>query len=333
MIKEEKIDVHISYRNITHYKKLGYDAVLHQNILVNPRDLSNVSHQKITAVCDKCGKEIVIAYYKYLDNENRCGYYGCKKCSNDKREITSMDRFGVTNYAKTDECKDKISKSNMKKYGVKTGYSVYNEDIKKRIKKNEMPELYPRLPEEKFDIIYADPPWHDGGKVQFDKSSTSVDNIDLSKKIFISSSEFKYPTLKTKQMMELPVVDIAKDDCLLFMWSTNPHLSQAIELGTAWGFDYKTVAFIWDKMIHNPGQYTLSNCELCLVFKRGRIPRPRGARNVQQLIRSPRRDHSVNPDDVRLAIERMFPTQDRIELFARGAVNNWMVWGLEAIER
>jgi len=133
MIKEEKIDVHISYRNITHYKKMGYDAVLHQNILVNPRDLSNVSHQKITAVCDKCGKEIVIAYYKYLDNENRCGYYGCKKCSNDKREITSMDRFGVTNYAKTEECKDKISKSNMKKYGVKT--TLLDKDTKGKIDK------------------------------------------------------------------------------------------------------------------------------------------------------------------------------------------------------
>jgi len=28
---------------------------------------------------------------------------------------------------------------------------------------------------------------------------------------------------------------------------------------------------VWDKMVHNPGKYTLSNCELCLVFKHGRI--------------------------------------------------------------
>jgi hypothetical protein len=118
MIKEEKIDIHISYRNITHFKKLGYDAILNEMLLINTRDLSSVSHQEVTAVCDKCGREKVIKYHKYLENEKRCGYYGCRKCSNDKREITSLERFGVTNYAKTDECKQKISKSNIEKYGV-----------------------------------------------------------------------------------------------------------------------------------------------------------------------------------------------------------------------
>ena len=61
----------------------------------------------------------------------------------------------------------------------KTGYSVYNEEVKKRLKNNEMPNLYPDLPNEKFDIIYADPPWHYNGKLQFDKSSKGVDEIDL----------------------------------------------------------------------------------------------------------------------------------------------------------
>ncbi len=213
----------------------------------------------------------------------------------------------------------------------RTGYSVYNEETKKRIKKNPMPDLYPALPEKKFDIIYADPPWHYNGKLQFDKSSKSADKIDLSRNIFISSADFKYPTLKTSQMMSLPVRDIAKDDCLLFMWATNPHLAQAIELGQAWGFEYKTVAFVWDKMAHNPGQYTLSNCELCLVFKRGKIPKPRGVRNIQQLIRSPRRAHSMKPDEVRHAIEKMFPTQERIELFARSVVKGWAEWGLDVL--
>jgi len=215
----------------------------------------------------------------------------------------------------------------------KTGYSVYNEESKTRTKKNPMPDLYPPLPAKKFDIILADPPWHYNGKLQFDKSSKSAEEIDLSRNIFISSADFKYPTLKTSQMMELSLQDIAKDDCLLFMWATNPHLAQAIELGQAWGFEYKTVAFVWDKMAHNPGQYTLSNCELCLVFKRGRIPKPRGARNIRQLIRSPRKAHSMKPDEVRQAIEKMFPTQERIELFARTAVAGWTEWGLDILNR
>jgi len=210
-----------------------------------------------------------------------------------------------------------------------TGYSVYNKEVKRRTKQNTLESLFPKLPTKIFDIIYADPPWYYNGKLQFDKSSKAKESIDLTKNIFISSASFKYPTLKTSELMKLPVADIAKDDCLLFMWSTNPHLAQAIQLGTAWGFDYKTVAFVWDKMNHNPGQYTLSNCELCLLFKRGRIPKPRGARNVQQLVRVKRTEHSKKPIEVMKNIEKMFPTQERIELFAREEHEGWTNWGLD----
>jgi len=168
--------------------------------------------------------------------------------------------------------------------------------------------------------------------MQFDKSSTSADKINVEKNIFISSANFKYPTLKIKELIKIPLREIAKDDCLLFMWVTSPHLEQGIKLGTTWGFEYKTVAFVWDKMSHNPGQYTLSYCELCLVFKRGRIPRPRGARNVKQLVRAPRGEHSEKPIEVLRGIEKMFPTQKKIELFARQRQDNWDVWGLDVRE-
>lgn len=215
----------------------------------------------------------------------------------------------------------------------KTGYSIYNEDVKKRTKQNNMGILYPKLPNKQFDIIYADPPWHYNGKLQFDKSSKSKEKIDLDKNIFISSATFKYPTLKTDELMQIPIKKIAKDDCLLFMWTTNPHLSQAVKLGESWGFEYKTVAFVWDKMVHNPGQYTLSYCELCLLFKRGRIPRPRGARNIKQLVRAPRGEHSEKPVEVLRGIEKMFPNQEKIELFARNKNKGWTVWGLDMLQK
>jgi N6-adenosine-specific RNA methylase IME4 len=210
-----------------------------------------------------------------------------------------------------------------------TGYSIYNRDAKQRIKYNTLEEIYPPLPNKKYDIIYADPPWDYNGKMQFDKTSTTTEKLNLSRKIFISSATFKYPTLKIEELMKLPLYKIMKDDCLLFMWTTNPQLENAIELGKAWGFDFKTVAFIWNKMIHNPGQYTLSNCELCLVFKHGKIPRPRGARNIQQLVSIPRQAHSVKPIEVLNGITAMFPTQKKIELFARRKNNDWDSWGLD----
>ena len=210
-----------------------------------------------------------------------------------------------------------------------TGYTIYNAEQKRRTKRNDLPNLYPDLPQKKYDIIYADPPWDYGGKLQFDRTSTSADKLDLNKKIFISAANFKYPTLTLEELKKIPIYEIAKDDCLLFMWVTNPHLANGIELGKAWGFEYRTVAFVWDKMVHNPGQYTLSYCELCLVFKRGRIPRPRGARNIKQLVRVKRGEHSEKPDEVRKRIEAMFPTQEKIELFARQKPPGWDVWGLD----
>lgn len=211
-----------------------------------------------------------------------------------------------------------------------TGYSVYQPDFERRAKQNRLADLYPPLPREKFDIIYADPPWHYNGKMQFDRGSSGKETIDLSKRIFISSASFKYPTLELDELKKLRVQDIATNDSLLFMWATNPFLDQAIELGKAWGFTYRTIIFIWNKMVHNPGKYNLSYCEPCLLFKRGRIPTPRGARNTKQLISVPRKEHSEKPLEVPKNIELMFPHHKRIELFARRAMPGWAHWGLEA---
>lgn len=212
-----------------------------------------------------------------------------------------------------------------------TGYTIYNAEQERRTRRNDLPEFYPDLPQKKYAIIYADPPWDYNGKMQFDKSSKGIDKINLEKTIFISAANFKYPTVKTEVLKKIPIYEIAENDCLLFMWVTNPHLAQGIELGQAWGFEYRTVAFVWDKM-HNPGQYTLSYCELCLVFKRGRIPRPRGERNVKQLVRVPRGEHSEKPIAVLKSIEAMFPSQNKIELFARTKHENWDAWGLDVRE-
>ena len=211
----------------------------------------------------------------------------------------------------------------------KSGYFFYNPEAKDRTKINPLQEIYPPLPKKKYDVIYADPPWDYGGKMQYDKTSIKSENVGFERKIFISSAAFKYPTLKLEDLKKLCVSSIASDDCLLFMWTTGPQLAKAIELGTAWGFEYKTMAFVWDKQIHNPGRYTLSQTEFVLVFKRGKIPTPRGARNVRQLVVVPRRNHSEKPEEVIYRITEMFPEQKKIELFARKNYVGWDNWGLE----
>ncbi len=40
-----------------------------------------------------------------------------------------------------------------------SGYRLYSPEQSKRTMHNLLPEFYPDLPDEKYQIIYADPPW------------------------------------------------------------------------------------------------------------------------------------------------------------------------------
>jgi len=172
-----------------------------------------------------------------------------------------------------------------------------------------------------FDIIYADPPWDYKGQKQHGGAGTPD----------TGGSESHYSTMTLHKLKRMDVQRIASENALLFLWATNPHLDQAIELMKSWGFKWATVGFVWDKQRVNPGFYSMSQCELCLIGKRGKIPQPRGARNVRQLVSSMRREHSQKPDEVRNRIDLMFPTQAKVELFARERVAGWSAWG-EQIE-
>ena len=86
------------------------------------------------------------------------------------------------------------------------------------------------FPDKKYSVIYADPPWsYSGGGAKRNVTR-------------------HYHTMKAKDIYDLPVQDIAADDCLLFMWATFPNLEVALETIRRWGFQYKTAALIWRRM-------------------------------------------------------------------------------------
>lgn len=83
----------------------------------------------------------------------------------------------------------------------------------------------------KYNIIYADPPWQ----------------YRLIPKRARPVSRSHYPTMSIADIKALPVRSLAAKDCALFMWITFPCLQEAMEVLSAWGFEYKTVAFVWVK--------------------------------------------------------------------------------------
>lgn len=165
----------------------------------------------------------------------------------------------------------------------------------------------------KYNVILADPPWtyksdlHDG--------SASVDH---------------YPSMTNQELKDMDVKSVCENECVLFMWATTPNLDTAIEIGKSWGFDYKQVAFVWDKDRTLAGNYTITQCELVLVFrpKKGKLPK-RDKTNARQYFREKPREHSRKPEYVQDMIELMYPNTKKIELFARRSRKGWDVWGNE----
>ena len=58
------------------------------------------------------------------------------------------------------------------------------------------------------------------------------------------AAEKHYPTMSIADLCVLPVANIAAEDSTLFLWATFPQLPTALKLIRAWGFTYKTIAFL-----------------------------------------------------------------------------------------
>ena len=171
----------------------------------------------------------------------------------------------------------------------------------------------------KYNIIYADPPW---------------EYRTYSKKGKGRSAESHYPTMSIEQIKALPVSELAAPDCALFMWITFPCLYEALEVIEAWGFSYKTVAFVWvkqnrkaDSLFWGMGYWTRANAELCIMATKGHPKRE--SSSVHQIIMSHVEEHSKKPDEARSRIVQLVGDLPRIELFARQSPEGWDVWGNE----
>lgn len=168
----------------------------------------------------------------------------------------------------------------------------------------------------KYKTIYADPPWleHGSGKIK-------------------RGADAHYPLMKTRDIMALPVKELADPDgCHLYLWATNNHIPDALEVVKAWGFQYVTMITWLKEGEPGLGQYFRGKTEQCIFARTdNKLPyclvdgvRQQG---VSGFI-APRKEHSTKPEEMRAMIERVsYPP--RLELFARRPCVGWDVWGNE----
>ncbi len=168
-----------------------------------------------------------------------------------------------------------------------------------------------------YGAIVADPPW------SFEAWSPAGDG---------KSAKRHYACASLDALAALPVGGLARADCALFLWATDPMLPDCIRIMESWGFAYKTVAFTWAKRRargawhFGTGTWTRANPEICLLGTIGK-PKRIGA-GVAQLIEAPLREHSRKPDETFARVERLVGGP-YAELFARTRRPGWSAWGDE----
>ncbi len=176
----------------------------------------------------------------------------------------------------------------------------------------------------KYQIIYADPPW------TYSFSGTRLNKHD------------DYSTMKVADICQLPVKQLADDNCILFIWMIWNRLADCLQVIAAWGFTYKSCAFTWVKRNKNGngwfwgmGGWTRQNSEICLLATKGNPQRV--SNSVHSVIDNVVGEHSKKPPIVRSRIVELMGGLPRIELFARKeemlfdahGFEGWDVWGDE----
>ena len=172
----------------------------------------------------------------------------------------------------------------------------------------------------KYQIIYADPPWRFSQGIQRRSTFKEAHKEEINK---------HYETMSDKDIIAMNVGYISEEHSILLMWTTDAHLEVAIKALSNWGFKYKTIAFVWNKVKPSIGKYNVKQCEVCLLATKGKAHHLVTSFKERQYIEEKKEKHSKKPIEIKERISRMFSGASKVELFAREKTEGWDVWGNE----
>ena len=175
------------------------------------------------------------------------------------------------------------------------------------------------MPESRYRTIVADPPWEYPEGFALGPGHGTLEVRPL-----------PYPAMPLDAIYELPVYDLADDDCRLFLWTTNRYLDDAFTVLRAWRFKYRQT-LVWHKLDANlPASVAPNSAEFVLVGTRG-APKRLGCLPSAVIGMTRSGGHSAKPETWLDYFEQVSPPP-RIELFARRQRLGWDTWGNEALE-
>jgi N6-adenosine-specific RNA methylase IME4 len=164
----------------------------------------------------------------------------------------------------------------------------------------ELNAAVPELPTGPFQVIVADPPWR-----------------------YDSGNSLPYPTMDIEEIKAMPVAEIADENAILWLWTTNAHLRVAFDVVTAWGFEYRTL-LTWVKDRMGTGEWLRGQTEHCMLAVRGKPVFLHG--NHTTVLEAVRREHSRKPEEFYDLVESTCPG-GKVELFSRKHRGGWRSYG------
>jgi N6-adenosine-specific RNA methylase IME4 len=175
------------------------------------------------------------------------------------------------------------------------------------------------FPDKKYQTIVIDPPWKYGNWGKANPKSRPNGKI----------YPMPYQTMNITEIKELPIKDIADDNCELYLWTTQKYLPYAFDILKVWNIKY-CQTLVWCKKPRGLGQggiYCPTN-EFLILGRKGKMPKVKRIDSTWFLTKRPHNNHSKKPEFFQDMIEQV-SNPPRIELFARRKRINWDVWGNE----
>lgn len=207
----------------------------------------------------------------------------------------------------------------------------------------------------KYDIIVADPPW-----------GSFSDKLTMSKTK--RGAKANYTTMTGQAIKDIPIANIANNNCLLALWVPGCLLQLGMDTLSAWGFR-QTQTWTWAKTTQDPykqlkkqinslfknkdsveldqimkeidsfdlnlslkmnmGRTFRQAHETVLIGVKGSVSKELKNLSQKSVLLAPATKHSRKPEGLQDRLDIMFPNLNKLELFARRDRPSWTCIGLE----
>lgn len=173
----------------------------------------------------------------------------------------------------------------------------------------------------RYDLILADPAWKQskGGAKAVRKNSSG------------KPLDYDVCSLEEIEKILQQATSLTNENAVMFLWTIDKYLHEAEEITKELG--YKLHArMIWNKVTGIPAAFTIryGHEYLLYLYKGKLLPVAENERGkIHSVFTEQVRRHSQKPLESYKIIQRLYPNQTKLELFARNHFDGFDCWGNE----